>query len=107
MSLPVSQPETPIKEKKRYVRKHGVLSLTLQQIKLWPSRNGTLHGIKSIVSKGAYVDFVTHCGQKMRIKDSRTSRVARWLRNKWYVRPCPGCKMPAWKLEKYSLTSFK
>lgn len=107
MGLPATKVETARKEKKSYIRKRWGLSATLQRIKLWPSRNGTLHGIKSIVTKGAYIEFVTHCGQKMRIRDSKTGRVARWLRNKWHVRSCPGCKMPAWKLEKYSLTSFK
>ena len=79
----------------------------LQKVKLWPSRSGTLHGLRSVVAEGAYVDFTTHCGQKLRIKNSKNSRVSRWLRNKWYVEPCPGCRVPAWKLEKYSLTAFK
>ncbi|MFO0753022.1 MAG: pyrrolysine--tRNA(Pyl) ligase small subunit [Thermodesulfovibrionales bacterium] len=107
MSLPVYKLEAPRKEKKRYVRKDGELFDTLQKIKLWPSRSGTLHGIRSVVMKGAFIEFTTHCGQKMRIKNSKNSRVARWLRHKWYVRPCPTCKVPTWKLEKYSSTTFQ
>ncbi|MFH1930952.1 MAG: pyrrolysine--tRNA(Pyl) ligase small subunit [Pseudomonadota bacterium] len=95
------------KEKKTYFRKREELWTVLNKTKLWPSRNGTLHGIRSVAKKGACIDFTTHCGQKMRIKNSKTSRVARWLRNKWYVRPCPRCKVPAWKLKKFSLTSFQ
>lgn len=109
MSLPVQKnvPAPVKKEKKRYFRKHENLSTLLNKIKLWPSRSGTLHGIKGIESKGSYILFSTHCGHKIRMKNSKTSRVARWLRNKWYVRPCPLCKIPAWKLEKFSSTSFK
>ncbi len=95
------------KEKKTSFRKREELGAVLKKIKLWASRNGTLHGIQTIGPKGAYIDFKTHCGQKERIKNSKTSRAGRWLRNKWYVRACPRCKIPAWKLRKYSLTSFK
>lgn len=109
MGLPVIKITSPglKKEKKRYVRKHEELFNVLQKIKLWPSRTGKLHGIRSIVQKGAYIEFVTHCGNKLQIKDSKTSRVSRWLRNKWYVQACPQCKVPGWKLEKFSSTSFK
>lgn len=107
MSFPTPKIPAPKKEKKRYIRKRGALAETLHKIKLWPSRTGVLHGIRSVEPKGAYVEFTTHCGQKMQIRDSKTSRVARWIRNKWYVRPCPGCKVPEWKLQKYSATSFR
>jgi len=95
------------KEKKTVFRRREELWTVLQKIKLWPSRTGTLHGIQSLALKGVYIDFATHCGQKVRIKNSKTSRVARWLRNKWYVGSCPVCKMPTWKLKKFSLTSFQ
>lgn len=109
MGFPAKKPDIPgvKKEKKRYFRKHDELHNVLQKIKLWPSRTGTLHGIRSMAQKGGYIEFVTHCGNMLRIKDSKTSRVARWLRNKWYVKPCPKCKVPGWKLEKYSSTSFQ
>jgi pyrrolysyl-tRNA synthetase-like protein len=42
----------------------------------------------------------------MRVYNSRNSRAARWLRNKWAVKPCPKCKVPEWKLLKYSKTFF-
>ncbi len=95
------------KEKATYFRKREELALVLTKIKLWPSRNGTLHGIRSIKEKGSFLEFTTHCGQRVRIRNSKTSRVARWLRNKWYARPCPSCRVPAWKLNKYSQTSFQ
>lgn len=93
--------------KKRYIRKHEDLSSVLNKIKMWPSRTGTLHGIRTISLKGAYVEFTTHCGQKLQLKNSKTSRVSRWLRNKWYIKSCPRCKIPTWKLEKFSSTSFR
>ena len=95
------------KEKKTFFRKREELWVVLQKVKLWPSRNGTLHGIRKLEKKGNFIDLTTHCKQKVRIKNSKTSRVSRWLRNKWYVQPCPGCKVPTWKLNKYSQTSFK
>lgn len=109
MGLPVMKTETPAtkKEKKRYFRKHEELYSVLLKIKLWPSRTGTLHGIRNVTLKGAYIELTTHCGHKMRTKNSKTGRVSRWLRNKWYVRACPECKIPDWKLGKFSSTSFR
>mgnify|MGYP001370494188 CR=1 FL=1 len=91
---------------KRYYRKNVELFALLDKMKLWPSRNGVLHGIRSIEYFGNYAVITTHCGKSMRINNSRNSRAARWLRNKWAVKPCPQCKVPDWKLEKYSKTFF-
>lgn len=92
------------KEKKRYYRKNVELFKLLDKIKLWPSRNGTLHGIKSISLRGNIAEVVTHCGEQFTVRNSKTSRAARWLRNKWCIGVCPACKVPTWKLEKYSST---
>jgi len=92
--------------KKRFYRKRTELFLLLDQMKLWPSSTGILHGIKDIEIRGDYAVITTHCGQTFRVRDSRKSRAARWLRNKWAVRPCPDCKIPEWKLKKYSATMF-
>ncbi|MGL4484030.1 MAG: pyrrolysine--tRNA(Pyl) ligase small subunit, partial [Anaerovoracaceae bacterium] len=51
-------------------------------------------------------EITTHCGKTFRIRNSRTSRAARWLRNKWAEKACPDCKVPEWKLEKYNKTKF-
>lgn len=91
---------------KRYYRKHVDFFSLLNKIKLWPSRNGTLHGIKKITIKGKYAEVITHCGEKFVIKNSKNSHAARWLRNKWYRRTCKKCRIPAWKIEKYSTTCF-
>jgi pyrrolysyl-tRNA synthetase-like protein len=91
---------------KIYYRKNVELYLLLDKIKLWPSRSGTLHSIKDIKIIGKYIEVTTHCGKNFRVYNSRTSRAARWLRNKWVARPCSNCKVPEWKLEKYSKTFF-
>lgn len=93
-------------KKKRYYRKHTELFLLLDKIKLWPSRTGILHGIKEIDKIGDYAVITTHCGKTFRIYNSKNSRAARWLRNKWITNPCKDCKIPQWKLEKYSSTHF-
>lgn len=92
--------------KKRYYRKHTELFLLLDKMKLWPSRTGILHGIKTIDKKGEYAEITTHCGKTFRIYNSKSSRAARWLRNKWVSKPCKDCKIPEWKIEKYSTTFF-
>lgn len=94
------------KERKRYYRKKTELFRLLEQMKLWPSRTGQLHGVKSIDYHGEYAIITTHCGQSFKIRDSRNSRAARWLRNKMVSEPCRKCKVPQWKLDKYSHTYF-
>jgi pyrrolysyl-tRNA synthetase-like protein len=97
----------PIKERKKtYFRKREDPLKILGRIKLYPSRSGALHGILSVVQKGGFIELTTHCGQRIRVRKSRRSRVARWLRNKWYVQSCSLCKVPRWKLDKFSLTVF-
>lgn len=93
-------------EKKRYYRKQVELFLLLDKIKLWPSRTGILHGIRNVEKKGEYAEITTHCGKTFLIYNSRNSRAARWLRNKWVSKSCKDCKIPEWKLEKYSTTFF-
>lgn len=95
------------KQTKRYYRKRVELTKLLEKIKLWPSRSGILHGIKSIEIFGPQSEVTTHCGKTFLINNSRNSRAARWLRNKWYVSSCTSCAVPEWKINKYSLTQFK
>ncbi len=93
--------------KKRFYRKRVELFNVINKIKLWPSRNGILHGIRSIEVHGKEARITTHCNKEFYHKNSRNSRVGRWLRNKWFVKPCPACRVPEWKIEKYNTTSFK
>jgi len=92
--------------KKRYYRKRVDFFQLLEKIKLWPARSGTMHGIKSIVRKGNFAEITTHCGHTFLIRNSKNSRAARWLRNKWAGGTCRACRIPNWKLEKFSSTFF-
>jgi pyrrolysyl-tRNA synthetase-like protein len=93
--------------KARYYRKQVPLFRLVEKMKLWPSRRGILHGIRQFDERGSYAVVVTHCNKHMVVHDSKTSRAARWLRNKWYAEACPECRIPEWKLQKYAATHFK
>ena len=98
----------PIKQPvKRYYRKRVELFRLIDKIKLWPSRRGILHGIKTIDVIGDQARITTHCDRTFMITNSRNSRAARWLRNKWFKRVCGTCRVPDWKLAKYSATHFR
>ena len=88
-------------------RKREELYKLVNQIKLWPSRSGRLHGVKNLEKQGKYIELELYCGEVFKVKNSKNSRAARWLRNKMMVEPCSKCNVPEWKLEKYSNTSFK
>jgi len=97
----------PKKPAKRYYRKRVELISLIEKIKLWPSRKGILHGIRSIEKLGEQVRITTHCNKEFLINNSRNSRAARWLRNKFFAGVCTQCGVPEWKLEKYDSTRFK
>lgn len=94
-------------EAKRYYRKDVELFPLVNRIKLWISRGGTLHGVQEVTLNGKYLVITTFCGETFQVYNSRSSRAARWLRNKWVVKPCVKCKVPQWKVEKYSKTMFR
>lgn len=93
--------------RRRYYRKRVDLFRLIAKIKIWPSRKGLLHGIKTIDIFGDQARITTHCHKTFLINNSRNSRAARWLRNKWFKGACPDCRVPQWKLEKYASTQFK
>lgn len=100
------QKEKTKKKKKQYYPKQVSFFWLLQKIKLWPSRQGILHSIKSFVILGNYGKITTHCNQKLIVRNSKRSRAARWLRNKWFFEKCPKCRIPGWKIEKFHSTFF-
>ena len=100
---PEKKTKTPAK---RYYRKRVHLLRLIEKIKLWPSRKGILHGIRSIDKWGDQARVTTHCNKAFLINNSRNSRAARWLRNKLFIGVCPQCGVPEWKLEKYASTRF-
>ena len=99
--------DQPKPSKKRYYRKRVELFRLIEKIKLWPSRTGLLHGIRSIEIMGDVARITTHCNETFLVNNSRNSRAARWLRNKWFAGACPECRVPDWKLAKYSSTQFR
>jgi pyrrolysyl-tRNA synthetase-like protein len=101
-----TEEKTPQAPKKRYFRKRVRIFSLIDKIKLWPSRTGQLHGIRTIEIMGETARLTTHCNKEFIIGNSLNCRAARWLRNKWFVKVCPRCGVPAWKLEKYSSTFF-
>ena len=100
---PEKKPKTPAK---RYYRRRVHLLRLIEKIKLWPSRKGILHGIRSIDKWGDQARVTTHCNKAFLINNSRNSRAARWLRNKLFIGVCPQCGIPEWKMEKYASTRF-
>ena len=101
---PEKKAKTPAK---RYYRRRVHLLRLIEKIKLWPSRKGILHGIRSIDKLGDQARVTTHCNKDFLINNSRNSRAARWLRNKLFNGVCSQCGVPEWKLEKYAATHFK
>ncbi len=101
-----SEASRPAKKKRTY-RKNQPLFTLIGKMKLWPSRKGILHGIRSMEIIGNSSVISTHCGKTFTVRNSRNSRAGRWLRNKIYVVPCKVCAVPDWKLEKYQRTSFQ
>lgn len=98
----------PIKQPtKRYYRKRVEIFRLIEKIKLWPSRRGLLHGIRTIEVIGDQARITTHCNKTFLVTNSRSSRAARWLRNKWFKGACSDCRVPDWKLAKYSSTYFE
>jgi pyrrolysyl-tRNA synthetase-like protein len=93
--------------KKRYYRKRVEFFSLIEKVKLWPSRQGILHGIRSIHIMGDQAEIITHCNAKFMVRNSRNSRAARWLRNKWFSKVCSDCEVPEWKLGKYDGTVFR
>ena len=99
-----SKDETPAK---RFYRRRVALFALIGKIKLWPSRQGVLHGIKTIDVTGDQARITTHCDRVFMAANSKNSRAARWLRNKWHRGVCTACGVPEWKLVKYSATFFE
>jgi len=91
----------------KYYRKQVELFRLIDKIKIWPSRKGTLHCIKTIEKAGDAGWVTTHCGKTFQVNNSCNSRASRWLRNKWFKDVCGACLVPDWKLKKYSSTQFR
>lgn len=94
------------KERERFYRKDSELFPLIERIKLWPSRSGMLHGIRQLKVSGDTATIITHCGAEFSVSNSRNGRACRWIRNKWSKCACRACKIPDWKLAKFSRTAM-
>jgi hypothetical protein len=59
----MANPKKTKKPAKRFYRKRVELFRLIDKIKLWPSRNGILHGIKTIEKMGDQAQITTHCNK--------------------------------------------
>ena len=58
-------------KKIRVIRKRIELFRVIDKIKLWPSRSGKLHGIRSIEINGSSAKVTTHCNREFFAKNSK------------------------------------
>jgi len=98
--------QVPQGTRKQYYQKRTDFFVLVRKLKLWPSRRGILHGVRRFEGHGSFAVIETHCHQSIIIRNSKNSRAARWLRNKWYLEDCQQCRIPRWKLIKYAATVF-
>lgn len=108
MSAAGQKREAPANPRPAIYWKRVPLFDLVEKIKLWPSRQGVLHGVRLFERSGpSYARVVTHCGEQTVIRNSKNSRAARWLRNKWHTGTCSKCAIPDWKVSKFGATLFK
>ncbi|SFM71379.1 pyrrolysine--tRNA(Pyl) ligase [Methanolobus profundi] len=69
---------------------------------LWVSRNGRLHGVKKCETSQKYIRIEMDCGDIVTIRNSRTSRSARALRNHKFQKPCKHCRLSDDRINEFS-----
>ena len=68
----------------------------------WVSRSGHLHGIKNCETSQNYIRITMDCGEVIKVRNSRSSRAARLLRNRKYHKACKKCRVPDEKIKEFS-----
>lgn len=69
---------------------------------LWVSRNGHLHGVKKCETSQKYIRLEMECGEIITVRNSRTSRSARALRNHTFNKPCKRCRLTDDRINEFS-----
>ena len=69
---------------------------------LWVSRNGHLHTVKNCETSQKYLRITMDCGETIKVRNSKTSRSARSLRNRKFLKPCKSCRVPEEKIKEFS-----
>ncbi len=68
----------------------------------WVSRSGHLHGIRNCETSQNYIRITMDCGEVIKVRNSRSSRAARLLRNRKYHKACKKCRVPDEKIKEFS-----
>lgn len=84
-----------------YRERNRRLYALVDKIKLWTSRTGILHGVRSLRTEGESLVISTHCGCTFTVRDSKNGRGIRQLRNQNYKQVCKKCGVPQWKIDKF------
>lgn len=79
----------------------------VDKVKLWPSRSGCLHGIRSLRLEGDHIVLETHCGATLRVRNSKHGRGKRQIKHGYYKRVCKRCRIPDWKIEKFEDSTLR
>jgi pyrrolysyl-tRNA synthetase len=69
---------------------------------LWVSRNGHLHGIKACETSQKYIRIEMDCGEIITVRNSKSSRSARLLRNHKFQKPCKRCRLAEDRIKEFS-----
>lgn len=73
----------------------------VDRVKLWPSRTGRLHGVRSLDIEGEWISIETHCGEHFRVRNSKSARGKRQIKHGHYKTICKKCGIPDWKIDKF------
>jgi pyrrolysyl-tRNA synthetase len=74
----------------------------IEETGLWVSRNGYLHVIKNCEASQKHIRITMGCGETIVVLNSRSSRAARSLRNRNFLKPCKSCRVPEEKIKEFS-----
>ena len=90
----------------KLVQRRRHLYMLVDKVKLWPSRTGCLHGVRSVDMQGDWVIIETHCGELFRVRNSKSGRGKRQIKHGYYRSVCKKCRIPQWKLDKYKQSTM-
>ena len=85
----------------KLVQRRQRLYALVDKVKLWPSRTGVLHGVKSVQLEGDLITVETHCGEEFKVRNSTSGRGKRQIKHGQYRSVCKKCRIPDWKIEKF------
>ncbi|MDW7732429.1 MAG: pyrrolysine--tRNA(Pyl) ligase [Methanolobus sp.] len=78
------------------------LDTLISKTGLWVSRNGYLHGIRSCEASQKNLRITMDCGETITVRNSRSSKAARSLRNHKFQKPCKKCRVQEEKIKEFS-----